>query len=78
MLLEQYTEAQAALLEGLALDPGHKGMHASMIAVDAALGPEPSSPTSPAAVPPKRCTPLVKWKSMCAIARIAPALILWL
>lgn len=57
MLLEHYTEAQAALLEGLALEPGHAGMHASMAAVDAAIGPdedEPESPTSPAAGPAKR------------------------
>ena len=54
MLLEQYTEARAALLEGLALDPGHSGMQRTMAAVDAAIGTEPTSPTSPAAAPAKR------------------------
>ena len=53
-LLEHYKEAQAALLEGLSREPGHAGMRATMAAVDAAIGPEPASPTSPVAAPTKR------------------------
>ena len=54
VLLEQYQEAEAALLEGLSLDPRHDGMLSTMAAVTAALEPEPASPTSPAASTPKR------------------------
>ena len=54
VLLEQYKEAQTALLEGLSRDPGHAGIRATMAAVDAAIGPEPASPTSPVAAPTKK------------------------
>jgi len=54
VLLEQYQEAEAALLEGLGLEPRHEGMVATMATVAAALEPEPASPTSPAASTPKR------------------------
>ena len=54
VLLEQYQEAEAALLEGLSLEPRHDGMLATMATVTAALEPEPTSPTSPAASTPKR------------------------
>lgn len=58
MLLEQYQEAEAALLEGLGLEPRHEGMVATMATVAAALEPEPASPTSPAfASTPKRSAP---------------------
>ena len=58
MLLEQYQDAEAALLEGLSLEPRHEGMLATMATVTMALEPdEPASPTSPAASTPKRSAP---------------------
>ena len=59
VLLEQYQEAEAALLEGPGLEPRHEGMVATMATVAAALEPEPASPTSPAVSTPKRSAPLL-------------------